>query len=89
MGLTAPAKGKPIKKISLPLLLDQLDSEWAQQPAPSDLYTYFQEAVRRGLHWIGGDYAHVRFAEEYQTHRLPKLCAWLAGLEDAAPARAA
>jgi len=82
MGLTAP---KPTKKISLPLLLDQLDSEWLtdKNPAHPDaaLRAYVHAAARIALHWISGDPYNMKFPEDFQTERLAKLCGWLKALE--------
>lgn len=82
-----PAPGR--KRISLKLLLDQLDHEWAasqaqDNPFRSDddraLLAYYQTAVRIGLQWIDGDYRYA-FPDWYQDQRLARLCGYLNGLE--------
>ena len=77
------------KRISLPLLLDQLDREWDDLQAQDNPFTthddrallaYYHAAVRIGLDWIQGDY-HYPFPTWYQDQRLARLCTYLTGLE--------
>ncbi|MDP9764895.1 hypothetical protein [Deinococcus enclensis] len=77
------------KRISLPLLLDQLDREWDDLQAQDNPFTtdddrallaYYHAAVRIGLDWIQGDY-HYTFPTWYQDQRLARLCTYLKGLE--------
>lgn len=77
------------KKISLPLLLDQLDREWEASQRADALFvsdddaaclTYYHCALRVALRWIEGDY-HYQFPAWYGGQRLEKVCAYLRGLE--------
>ena len=83
MPLTAP---KPVHKISLPLLLDQLQTEWQTDKNPAaanaELLAYYHAAVNVALHWIGGDYMRVKFPAGYEDARLARLCAYLRGVTD-------
>lgn len=75
------------KRISLKLLLDQLDQEWEKaQPLggpDADLLAYYHSAIRVALHWIDGDPYAYQFPRAYQGERLAKVCAYLQRLETA------
>lgn len=78
--------------IRLKDLLDQLDSEWAQlrqeehTEDEAGLLAYFHCCLRPLVQQIGGDPYSFTYPQEYaDTERLPKLCAYLRGLQQAKP----
>lgn len=85
-----PAAKRTARKISLKLLLDQLDQEWGKHQAggpypeawENDLLAYYHAGVRVALHWIDGDPYTYQFPREYQGERLARLCGYLQTLED-------
>lgn len=91
MALSGTAtKPKPVKRLDIQLMLDQLDSEWQTLKQDSEelhgegagLLAYFHTVVRCLLPLVGDPYA-ATFPDGYAaSERLPKLCAYLLSLKD-------
>ncbi|MDV6376228.1 hypothetical protein [Deinococcus arenicola] len=91
MALSGTAtRPKPVKRLDVGLILDQLDSEWATLKQDSEelhgeeagLLAYFHTVLRCMLPLVGDPYA-ATFPDAYAaTERLPKLCAYLVTLKD-------
>lgn len=90
---TTPAP--PQRRISLELILDQLDEDFGllrqvqadgtntADEVEEGLAYYFHACIRPALHWFQGDPYRAKFPPEYQKERLPKACAYLANLQGA------